>query len=209
MKTLIKNTAFAFAGIISFSFTTIDDKDPKIVIVDIVDNIETTNNQNLTSTFKQSLDTINQADDIKILDWKEIANGLDDTKKQVLLDSIQPDVVLTLNFKNSEKGNNAVTAVVFKGNKHFDESLNTARDLTNSFDEKVIKNEGVFQAESKYIQDNATPAIFLSVETLNDQPSNSEIVSTLTDFIKNVKSENEDPNEIIKNDSIQSDIKIE
>ncbi|MBS7332375.1 hypothetical protein [Faecalibacter bovis] len=209
MKTLIKNTAFAFAGIISFSFTTIDDKDPKIVIVDIVDNIETTNNQNLTSTFKQSLDTINQADDIKILDWKEIANGLDDTKKQVLLDSIQPDVVLTLNFKNSEKGNNAVTAVVFKGNKHFDESLSTARDLTNSFDEKVIKNEGVFQAESKYIQDNATPAIFLSVETLNDQPSNSEIVSTLTDFIKNVKSENEDPNEIIKNDSIQSDIKIE
>lgn len=209
MKTLIKTTAIAIAGIISFSFTSLDDKDPKVVIVDIVDNIETTNNENLTTTFKQSLETINQADDIKILDWKQLASGLDDNKKQALLDSIKPDVVLTLNFKNSEKGSNAVTAVVFKGNKHFDHSLSSAKELTSSFNEAIVKNEGVFQAESQYIQDNATPAVFLSVETKNDQTSNSEIVSTLSDFIKKVETDQNISNQENKTDIIQKDIKVE
>lgn len=209
MKTLIKSTAIAFVGIVSFSFTSLDDKDPKVVIIDIVDNIETTNNQNLTDSFKKSIDSINQTEEVKVLDWKQIATGLDDNKKQALLDSIKPDVVLTLNFKNSEKGNNAVTAVVFKGNKHFDNSISTARELTSSFDNAVVKNEGVFQADSKYVQDNAAPAMFVSIETKNDQSSNTEIVSTLSDFIKKVETENKDSNQENKSEIIQKDIKVE
>lgn len=209
MKTLIKSTALAIVGIVSFSFTSLDDKDPKVVIIDIVDNIETTNNQNLTDSFKKSIDSINQTEEVKVLDWKQIATGLDDNKKQALLDSIKPDVVLTLNFKNSEKGNNAVTAVVFKGNKHFDHSLTSAKELTSSFDNAVVKNEGVFQADSKYVQDNATPALFVSIETKNDQSSNTEIVSTLSDFIKKVETENKDSNQEIKTEDVQKDIKVE
>ncbi|RLZ07352.1 hypothetical protein [Faecalibacter macacae] len=209
MKTLIKSTALAIAGIVSFSFTSLDDKDPKVVIIDIVDNIETTNNQNLTDSFKKSIDSINQTEEVKVLDWKQITSGLDENKKQVLLDSIKPDVVLTLNFKNSEKGNNAVTAVVFKGNKHFEHSLTSAKELTSSFNEAVIKNEGVFQADSEYVQDNATPALFVSIETKNDSSSNKEIVSTLSDFIKKVDSDQANSNQENKSEIIQKDIKVE
>ena len=104
MKTLFKSAALAFVGFVSFSFTTVDDKDPKVVIVDIVDNIETTNNQNLTQEFRESIATLNQANQVKVLEWKEITKGLDESKKQALLDSIKPEVVLTLNFKNANDG---------------------------------------------------------------------------------------------------------
>ena len=187
MKTLFKSVALAFFGVTAFSFTTTDDKDPKIVIVDIVDNIETTNNQNITQNFRQQLESINQTEDLKVLEWKEISTGLDETKKKELLDSIQPEVVLTVSFKNSEDNTNEVTAVVSKNNQHFDHSIQTAKNLTTSFDTSVVKNGGVFQAESGYIQDNFTPAMFVSIETVNDQKSNTEIVNTLTGFIKTVE----------------------
>lgn len=186
MKTLIKSTALVFFGISTFSFTTLDDKDPKVVIVDIVDNIETTNNQNITQTFRQQIESINQSEELKVLEWKQISTGLDDTKKKELLDSIQPEVILTVNFKNSEANKNEVTAVVSKSNQHFDYSIETAKNLTTSFDTAMVVNGGVFQAESEYIQDNFAPAMFVSIETKNDQPSNNEIVNTLTQFIKTV-----------------------
>ena len=187
MKTLFKSVALAFFGVTAFSFTTTDDKDPKIVIVDIVDNIETTNNQNITQNFRQQLESINQTEDLKVLEWKEISTGLDEAKKKELLDSIQPEVVLTVSFKNSEDNTNEVTAVVSKNNQHFDHSIQTAKNLTTSCDASVVKNGGVFQAESGYIQDNFTPAMFVSIETVNDQKSNTEIVNTLTGFIKTVE----------------------
>lgn len=189
MKTLLKSAALTFVGLISFSFTNLDEQPPKVVIVDIVDNIETTNNQNLTQTFRERIATLNQSEDVKVLEWKEITNGLDDNKKQALLDSINPEVVLTLNFKNAQKGDNAVTAVVSKNNKNFDYSIDTARQLTGALENATIKNEGVFQAESEYVQDNAVPAMFVSIETKNDESSNKAIVETLAEFIKNVDDE--------------------
>lgn len=194
MKTLFKSVAIAFFGVTAFSFTTTDDKDPKIVIVDIVDHIETTNNQNITENFRQQLATLNQTDDVKVLEWKQISTGLDETKQKELLDSIQPEVVLTVSFKNSEANANEVTAVVSKNNQHFDYSIETAKNLTTSFDASVVKNGGVFQAESSYVQDNFTPAMFVSIETKNDQPSNNAIVNTLTQFIKTVESPAEEQN---------------
>lgn len=184
MKTLLKSVALTFAGFMAFSFT---DKEPKVIIVDIVDNIETTNNQNLTQSFRESIETLNQKEDVKVLEWKTITNGMDDTKKQAVLDSLKPEVIMTVSFKNATKTENLVTAVVSKNNKHFDNSLTTARLLTESFDNNVIKNEGVFQAESEYIQDNAAPAMFISIETKNDSNSNTEIVNKLSDFIEKVE----------------------
>lgn len=184
MKTLLKSVTLTFAGFMAFSFT---DKEPKVIIVDIVDNIETTNNQNLTQSFRESIETLNQKEDVKVLEWKTITNGMDDTKKQAVLDSLKPEVIMTVSFKNATKTENLVTAVVSKNNKHFDNSLTTARLLTESFDNNVIKNEGVFQAESEYIQDNAAPAMFISIETKNDTNSNTEIVNKLSDFIEKVE----------------------
>ena len=201
MKTLLKNMAIAFTGITLFSFTA---EQPKTVIVDIVDNIESTTDQNLTKQFKESINSLNASQEVKVLDWKEISNGLDDAKKQRLLDSIQPEVVLTVNFKNAKKDENTVTAVVSKKSNHLEHSTIVARDLTASFDQAKIKNEGVYQTESDYVQDNAKPAVFVSIETKNDQPSNDVIVNTLTDFIKKVhveKSTNDIP-KMTPNDSI-------
>lgn len=197
MKTLFKNMAIAFTGLTLFSFTT---EQPKTVIVDIVDNIESTTDQNLTQKFKESITSLNQSQEVKVLDWKEISNGLDDAKKQKLLDSIQPEVVLTVNFKNAKKDENTITAVVSKKSEHLEHSIAVAKDLTASFDQAVVKNEGVYQTESNYVQDNAKPAVFVSIETKNDQPSNDVIVNTLTEFIKQVHVEHE--NEVTPNDSI-------
>lgn len=214
MKTLIKSVALTFAGILAFSFT---DKEPKVVIVDIVDHIETTNNQNLTQSFRQSIETLNQSDDVKVLEWKTLTSGLDEAKKQALLDSIQPEVVLTVSFKNATKAANQVTAVVSKNNKHFDHSLETARELTASFDQAVVQNEGVFQAASDYVQDNAVPAMFVNIETKNDQPSNTAIVSTLTEFIQKVDVVKEETTAELNPEAVESttpttpkvDVKIE
>lgn len=189
MKTLIKTTALTLVGLSFFSFTPINDDEPKVVIVDIVDNIETTNNQNITQTFREQIEKLNQDPNVKIVEWKKIADGLDDAKKKEVLDSIKPEVILTVNFKNTTDGNNTVTAVVSKNNQHFDDSLGTARNLTASFDTALVKNGGVFQAESEYVQDNFAPAMFVSIETKNDQQSNTAIVETLSKYIKEVKVE--------------------
>lgn len=206
MKTLIKSSALAVAGLVSFSFTTLDDQTPKVVIVDIVDNIETTNNQNITQTFRQQIEKLNQDETVKIVEWKKIADGLDDAKKKEILDSIKPEVILTVNFKNTTDGNNTVTAVVSKNNQHFDHSLGTARNLTASFDTTLVKNGGVFQAESEYIQDNFAPAMFVSIETKNDQQSNTEIVETLSQYIKDVKVETtEETSPQVKSEDVEID----
>ena len=199
MKTLFKNMAIVFTGLTLFSFT---DGPPKTVIVDIVDNIETSTDQNLTKEFIASIDSLNQTQAVKVLDWKEISNGLDDTKKQNLLDSIQPEIILTVSFKNAKKDQNTVTAVVSKKSDHLEHSTTVARDLTTAFDQNIVKNEGVFQTESDYVQDNAKPAVFVSIETKNDQPSNNEIIHTLTDFITNV---NVEQNEVNTNQTEPSD----
>ena len=100
--------------------------------------------------------------------------------------------------------------VISKNNKHFDHSLDTARQLTGALEVATIKNEGVFQAESEYVQDNAVPAMFVSIETKNDETSNSSIVNTLADFIQKVDDQNTTEASIdAPNDSITVEPSVE
>ena len=184
MKSLLKKITLVISSVTLFSFTT---EKPKTVIIDIVDNIESTNGKNLTEDFNKTVDQLNIAEDLNILDWKKISNGLDDSKKQQLLDSIQPEVVLTINFKNSKTDENSITAVVSKQSQHLENSTLIARELTNAFETNNVKNSGVFQTDSNYIQDNLKPALYVSIETKNDSDSNDKIIHTLSNFIKSVK----------------------
>ncbi len=166
-----------------FSFKSIDD--PKVIIIDIVDNIQSTTEQHITNEFKSELDAFKTNDHIQVLDWKDISKGLKDDQKKALLDSIQPEMIMTISFKNATE--NKVTAVVSKQNTSFDESVKVARDLTDTLSSDQVKNEGVFHTDSNYVQDNLAPAVFVSVEAKNDEASNKEIVSKLTSFIEGVK----------------------
>ncbi len=166
-----------------FSFKSIDD--PKVIIIDIVDNIQSTTGQHITNEFKSELDAFKTNDQIQVLDWKDISKGLKDDQKKALLDSIQPEMIMTISFKNATE--NKVTAVVSKQNTSFDESVKAARELTDTLSSDQVKNEGVFHTDSNYVQDNLAPAVFVSVEAKNDEASNKEIVSKLTSFIEGVK----------------------
>lgn len=165
-----------------FSFKSMED--PKVIIIDIVDNIKSINDQNITDEFKNELESFKENENIKILDWKDISKGLQEDQKKALLDSIQPEMIMTVSFKNAEE--NKVTAVVSKQNTSFDKSLKNAHALANGLTSDSVKNEGVFQTDSNYVQDNLAPAIFVSIEAKNDAVSNQEIVSKLSTFIENV-----------------------
>ena len=70
--------------------------------------------------------------------------------------------------------------------------------MTEELNSTVVKNDGVYQTESNYIQDNVAPAIFLSVKTVNEATTNAEIVNKLSTFIENVNIEEQAAVEVVE-----------
>ncbi|VDH15161.1 Uncharacterised protein [Algoriella xinjiangensis] len=199
MKKLTQVLGVVAIGLVSFSFTTkneapvattisIVDEAPKVVILDIVDNVTSKDATNITQDFKSKLETLNK-DNVKVLLWKEITDGMKDEEKQAIIDSLKPELIMTVSFENSDDNTNKIAAVVSKQNVAFEETFKIAREFADNLNSTSVKNEGVYQADSKYIQDNAAPAIFLSVKAKNEPTSNQEIVNKISNFIESVNFE--------------------
>lgn len=199
MKKLTQVLGVVAIGLVSFSFTTkneapvattisIVDEAPKVVILDIVDNVTSKDATNITQDFKSKLETLNK-DNVKVLLWKEITDGMKDEEKQAIIDSLKPELIMTVSFENSDDNTNKIAAVVSKQNVAFEETFKIAREFADNLNSTSVKNEGVYQTDSKYIQDNAAPAIFLSVKAKNEPTSNQEIVNKISNFIESVNFE--------------------
>ncbi|WP_282630840.1 hypothetical protein [Empedobacter sedimenti] len=198
MKKLTQVLGVVAIGLVSFSFTTINEVPvvtaqtsshkvvedaPKVVILDIVDNIAAASGTNIATEFKTKLESLNK-ENVQVLLWKDLTKGLKDEEKRSIIDSLKPELIMTLNFEKTDDNTNKVAAVVFKQNVAFNETAKVAKELTENLNSTVVKNDGVYQNESNYIQDNAAPSIFLSVKVKNEPTSNAEIVNKLSSFIE-------------------------
>ena len=96
---------------------------------------------------------------------------------------------MTLSFDKTDDNTNKVAAVVSKQNVAFEDTFKVARELADNLNSTAVKNDGVYQNDSNYIQDNAAPSIFLSVKVKNEPTSNAEIVDKLSNFIETAKVE--------------------
>ncbi|WP_291090575.1 MULTISPECIES: hypothetical protein [unclassified Empedobacter] len=197
MKKLTQVLGVVAIGLVSFSFTTkneikvptteitnkVVEDAPKVVILDIVDNIAVESGTNIASEFKTKLESLNK-ENVQVLLWKDLTKGLKDEEKRSIIDSLKPELIMTLNFEKTDDNTNKVAAVVFKQNVAFNETVKVAKELTENLNSTAVKNDGVYQNESNYIQDNAAPSIFLSVKVKNEPTSNAEIVDKLSNFIE-------------------------
>ena len=197
MKKLTQVLGVVAIGLVSFSFTTkneikvptteitnkVVEDAPKVVILDIVDNIAVESGTNIASEFKTKLESLNK-ENVQVLLWKDLTKGLKDEEKRSIIDSLKPELIMTLNFEKTDDNTNKVAAVIFKQNVAFNETAKVAKELTENLNSTVVKNDGVYQNESNYIQDNAAPSIFLSVKVKNEPTSNAEIVDKLSNFIE-------------------------
>ena len=200
MKKLTQVLGVVAIGLVSFSFTTkneikvptteitnkVVEDAPKVVILDIVDNIAVESGTNIASEFKTKLESLNK-ENVQVLLWKDLTKGLKDEEKRSIIDSLKPELIMTLNFEKTDDNTNKVAAVIFKQNVAFNETAKVAKELTENLNSTVVKNDGVYQNESNYIQDNAAPSIFLSVKVKNEPTSNAEIVDKLSNFIETAK----------------------
>jgi len=198
MKKLTQVLGVVAIGLVSFSFTTknevsvetaqtssykVVEDAPKVVILDIVDNIAAASGANIATEFKTKLESLNK-ENVQVLLWKDLTKGLKDEEKRSIIDSLKPELIMTLNFEKTDDNTNKVAAVIFKQNVAFNETAKVAKELTENLNSTVVKNDGVYQNESNYIQDNAAPSIFLSVKVKNEPTSNAEIVDKLSNFIE-------------------------
>ena len=194
MKKLTQILGVVAIGLVSFSFTTksevpvsttysVVEDAPKVVILDIVDNIAAQSGSNIATEFKTKLESLNK-ENVQVLLWKDLTKGLKDEEKRAIIDSLKPELIMTLNFDKTDDNTNKVAAVVFKQNVAFDETIKVAKELTENLNSTVVKNDGVYQNESNYIQDNAAPSIFLSVKVKNEPTSNAEIINKISNFIE-------------------------
>lgn len=197
MKKLTQVLGVVAIGLVSFSFTTkneikvptteitnkVVEDAPKVVILDIVDNIAVESGTNIASEFKTKLESLNK-ENVQVLLWKDLTKGLKDEEKRSIIDSLKPELIMTLNFEKTDDNTNKVAAVVFKQNVAFNETVKVAKELTENLNSTAVKNDGVYQNESNYIQDNAAPSIFLSVKVKNEPTSNAEIVDKISNFIE-------------------------
>ncbi len=201
MKKLTQVLGVVAIGLVSFSFTTknevsvetaqtssykVVEDAPKVVILDIVDNIAAASGANIATEFKTKLESLNK-ENVQVLLWKDLTKGLKDEEKRSIIDSLKPELIMTLNFEKTDDNTNKVAAVIFKQNVAFNETAKVAKELTENLNSTVVKNDGVYQNESNYIQDNAAPSIFLSVKVKNEPTSNAEIVDKLSNFIETAK----------------------
>lgn len=196
MKKLTQVLGVVAIGLVSFSFTTkneipvatqstytVVEDAPKVVILDIVDNIAAASGANIATEFKTKLESLNK-ENVQVLLWKDLTKGLQDEEKKSIIDSLKPELIVTLNFEKTDDNTNKVAAVVFKQNVAFNETAKIAKELTENMNSTAVKNDGVYQNDSNYIQDNAAPSIFLSVKVKNEPTSNAEIVDKLSNFIE-------------------------
>jgi len=195
-------------GVFSFSFTTIEntkiesiytinEEQPKVVILDIVDNIAAAEGANISTEFKTKLESLNK-ENVKVLIWKDLTKGMKEEEKKSIIEELKPEFIMTISFDQSEDGTNKIAAVVSKQNVAFNETIQVAKELTEELNSTVVKNDGVYQTESNYIQDNVAPAIFLSVKTVNEATTNAEIVNKLSTFIENVNIEEQAAVEVVE-----------
>ncbi len=176
-----------------FSFKPFKDDEPKVVIVDIVNNLETANDQNVVDKFLKQIEGID-AQNVKVLMWKDLT--ADKTKDATaILSEVNPDYVLTVSFKTSEGPKENVMAVVSKNNKAKDQSVLLANDIAKALESDNVENKGIFETESKYAQDNEVPAVFVSVEVKNQPAVDDELASKLVNVIENVDVKEETPTE--------------
>lgn len=197
MKKLTQVLGVVAIGLVSFSFTTkneikvptteitnkVVEDAPKVVILDIVDNIAVESGTNIASEFKTKLESLNK-ENVQVLLWKDLTKGLKDEEKRSIIDSLKPELIMTLNFDKTDDNTNKVAAVVFKQNVAFDETIKVAKELTDNLNSTAVKNDGVYQNDSNYIQDNAAPSIYLSVKVKNEPTSNAEIIDKISNFIE-------------------------
>jgi len=199
MKKLTQVLGVVAIGLVSFSFTTknevpvttqssykIVEDEPKVVILDIVDNIAAESGSNIATEFKSKVEALNK-ENVNVLLWKDLTKGLQEEEKKAIIDSLKPELIMTLSFDKSDDNTNKVAAVVFKQNVAFDETIKVAKELTENFNSAAVKNDGVYQNDSNYIQDNAAPSIFLSIKVKNEPTSNAEIVDKLSNFIESAQ----------------------
>ena len=155
---------------------------PKVVILDIVDNIGS-QGTNIATELKSKIETLNK-ENVNVLLWKDLTKGLQEEEKKSIIDSLKPELIMTLNFDSSDDNTNKVAAVVSKQNVAFEQTFKVASELAENMNSTAVKNDGVYQTDSKYIQDNAAPSIFLSLKVKNDPASNAEIINKISNFIE-------------------------
>ncbi|TGN22232.1 MULTISPECIES: hypothetical protein [Empedobacter] len=196
MKKLTQVLGIVAIGLVSFSFTTkneipvatqssykVVEDAPKVVILDIVDNIAADSGTNIATEFKSKVESLNK-ENVQVLLWKDLTKGLKEEEKRSIIDSLKPELIMTLNFDKTDDNTNKVAAVVFKQNVAFDETIKVAKELTDNLNSTAVKNDGVYQNDSNYIQDNAAPSIYLSVKVKNEPTSNAEIIDKISNFIE-------------------------
>ena len=194
MKKLTQILGVVAIGLVSFSFTTksevpvsttysVVEDAPKVVILDIVDNIAAQSGSNIATEFKTKLESLNK-ENVQVLLWKDLTKGLKEEEKRAIIDSLKPELIMTLSFDKTDDNTNKIAAVISKQNVAFDETIKVAKELADNLKSTTVKNDGVYQNESNYIQDNAAPSIFLSVKLKNEPTSNAEIVDKLSNFIE-------------------------
>ena len=200
MKKLTQVLGVVAIGLVSFSFTTkneipvatssytIVDDAPKVVILDIVDNIAAASGSNIATEFKAKIESLNK-ENVNVILWKDLTKGLQEEEKRAIIDSLKPELIMTLSFDKTDDNTNKVAAVVSKQNVAFDETIKVARELADNLNSTSVKNDGVYQHDSNYIQDNLAPSIFLSVKVKNEPTSNTEIINKISNFIETAQVE--------------------
>ncbi|WP_334125852.1 hypothetical protein, partial [Empedobacter brevis] len=200
MKKLTQVLGVVAIGLVSFSFTTkneipmatssytIVDDAPKVVILDIVDNIAAASGSNIATEFKAKIESLNK-ENVNVILWKDLTKGLQEEEKRAIIDSLKPELIMTLSFDKTDDNTNKVAAVVSKQNVAFEETFKVARELADNLNSTSVKNDGVYQNDSNYIQDNLAPSIFLSVKVKNEPTSNAEIINKISNFIETAQIE--------------------
>ena len=194
MKKLTQVLGVVAIGLVSFSFKTksevpvsttysVVEDAPKVVILDIVDNIAAASGANIATEFKTKLESLNK-ENVQVLLWKDLTKGLKKKKKRAIIDSLKPELIMTLSFDKTDDNTNKIAAVISKQNVAFDETIKVAKELADNLKSTTVKNDGVYQNESNYIQDNLAPSIFLSLKVKNEPTSNEEIINKISNFIE-------------------------
>ncbi|HJD87736.1 N-acetylmuramoyl-L-alanine amidase [Empedobacter stercoris] len=194
MKKLTQILGVVAIGLVSFSFTTknevpvstsytINQDAPKVVILDIVDNIAAESGANIATELKSKIETLNK-ENVNVLLWKDLTKGLQEEEKRAIIDSLKPELIMTLSFDKSDDNTNKVAAVVSKQNVAFEDTFKVAKELAENLNSTTVKNDGVYQNDSNYIQDNLAPSIFLSLKVKNEPTSNTEIIDKISNFIE-------------------------
>lgn len=194
MKKLTQILGVVAIGLVSFSFTTknevpvstsytINQDAPKVVILDIVDNIAAESGANIATELKSKIETLNK-ENVNVFLWKDLTKGLQEEEKRAIIDSLKPELIMTLSFDKSDDNTNKVAAVVSKQNVAFEDTFKVAKELAENLNSTTVKNDGVYQNDSNYIQDNLAPSIFLSLKVKNEPTSNTEIIDKISNFIE-------------------------